>query len=142
MRQERTKGYTGQLIDGNKVAEIANQIYVLQYGKDATECKVDNLLFITLAQENDFGDKKYALVCTEGVGWVQDEYGCIEVPTNIGSMGSWNGRVFISVDVIKECLTMEEADISEYIRTFGERLDSNCDLWQSKMSVPSDMILV
>ena len=142
MSRERKKGYTGQLIDGNKVAEIANQIYVLQYGKDATECKVDDLLFITLEEKNTFGNEQYALVCTEGVGWVEDYYGCIEVPTNIGSMGLWNGRVFISVDEIKKCLTEQTVDISEYIRTFGDRLDNNCDLWQSKMSVPSDMILV
>jgi hypothetical protein len=134
---ERTKGYIGQIVDGKKLAGIANEIYKLQYGEDFTECKVDNLLFIELEEKTAFGDSKYALICTEGVGWIQDEYGCIEVPTNIGAMGLWNGHVFISVDVIKSCLTNEYADLAEYIRVFGSRLDSNCQLWQSKMSVPS-----
>jgi hypothetical protein len=140
--RERTKGYVGQILDGKKLAKIANGIYNLQYSSEFSECTVDNLLLVTLEEKNVFGDPKYALVCSEGVGWEQDTYGCLEVPTNIGQMGLWNGRVFISVDTVKECLTDQTADISEYIRTFGDRLDNNCWLWQSKMSVVKDTIEV
>ena len=133
--RDRTKGYTGTIVDGKKLAVIANGIYNLQYSSDFSECTVDSLLFIELEEKNVFGDPKYALVCSEGVGWEQDTYGCLEVPTNIGPMGLWNGRVFISVDTVKSCLTDNTEDISDYIRTFGSRLDSNCSLWQSKMSV-------
>lgn len=139
---ERMKGYEGKLVDGKKLAEIANGIYALQYSSDFIPCKVDSLLFVELEEKNVFGDPKYALICSEGVGWEQDEYGCLEVPTNIGPMGLWNGRVFISVDTVKSCLTDTVADISDYIRTFGDRLDRNCMLWQSKMSVaPATMSL-
>jgi len=141
MPRERKKGFFGQTINGQEITKLANQIYALQYGKDYTECKVDDLLFVTLHEKDDFGNNKYALICTEGVGWVQDEYGCIEVPTNIGPMGMWNGRVFVSVDVIKQYLVREETDIADYVRVFGDRLDNNCFLWQSKMSVPSDMVI-
>ena len=139
---DRTKGYIGTLVDGKKLAVIANGIYNLQYSSDFSECTVDSLLFIELEEKNVFGDPKYALVCSEGVGWEQDTYGCLEVPTNIGAMGLWNGRVFISVDTVKSCLTDKTEDISDYIRVFGSRLDNNCSLWQSKMSVASDTILV
>ena len=139
---ERSKGYIGQIVDGKKLATIANGIYALQYSNDFSKCTVDNLLLVTLEEKNVFGDNKYALVCTEGVGWEQDTYGCLEVPTNIGQMGLWNGRVFISVDTVKECLTDQTEDISDYIRTFGDRLDDNCWLWQSKMSVVKDTIEV
>lgn len=138
--RNRTKGYEGKLVDGNKLATIANDIYRLQYSNDFSPCTVDNLLLIELEEKNVFGDPKYALVCSEGVGWEQDTYGCLEVPTNIGQMGLWNGRVFISVDTVKECLTDTVEDIADYIRVFGDRLDSNCSLWQSKMSAPSVMI--
>lgn len=138
--RDRTKGYIGQIVDGKKLAEIANGIYALQY-TDPSKCTVDNLLLITLEEKNAYGDNKYALVCSEGVGWEQDTYGCLEVPTNIGQMGLWNGRVFISVDTVKDCLTDRTEDIADYIRVFGDRLERNCDLWQSKMSVASDMIL-
>ena len=140
--RDRTKGYVGQIVDGKKLAIIANKIYDLQYSSEFSECKVDNLLLITLEEKNVFGDNKYALVCSEGVGWEQDTYGCLEVPTNIGQMGLWNGRVFISVDTVKECLTEQTEDISDYIRVFGDRLDNNCSLWQSKMSVVKDTIEV
>jgi hypothetical protein len=140
--RERSKGYIGQIVDGKKLAVIANGIYNLQYSSDFSECTVDNLLFVTLDEKNVFGDNKYALVCSEGVGWEQDTYGCLEVPTNIGQMGLWNGRVFISVDTVKSCLTDQTVDIADYIRVFGDRLDSNCSLWQSKMSVAEDMIVI
>jgi hypothetical protein len=140
--RERSKGYIGQIVDGKKLAVIANGIYNLQYSSDFSECTVDGLLFITLDEKNVFGDNKYALVCSEGVGWEQDTYGCLEVPTNIGQMGMWNGRVFISVDTVKSCLTDQTVDIADYIRVFGDRLDSNCSLWQSKMSVAEDMIVI
>ena len=139
--RDRTKGYVGQIVDGKKLATIANKIYDLQYSSEFSACTVDNLLFITLEEKNVFGDNKYALVCSEGVGWEQDTYGCLEVPTNIGPMGLWNGRVFISVETVKSCQTIFKKDISEYIRVFGDRLDSNCDLWQSKMSVAPSTIL-
>jgi len=138
--RDRTKGYEGKLVDGKKLAKIANDIYRLQYSNDFSECTVDNLLFIELEEKNVFGDPKYALVCSEGVGWEQDTYGCLEVPTNIGQMGLWNGRVFISVDTVKSCLTDKTEDISDYIRVFGDRLDNNCSLWQSKMSVGAGTI--
>jgi hypothetical protein len=140
--RERSKGYIGQIVDGKKLAVIANGIYNLQYSSDFSECTVDGLLFVTLDEKNVFGDNKYALVCSEGVGWEQDTYGCLEVPTNIGQMGMWNGRVFISVDTVKSCLTDQTVDIADYIRVFGDRLDSNCSLWQSKMSVAEDMIVI
>ena len=140
--RNRSKGYIGQIVDGKKLAVIANGIYNLQYSSDFSECTVDNLMLITLEEKNVFGDNKYALVCSEGVGWEQDTYGCLEVPTNIGQMGLWNGRVFISVDTVKECLTEQTEDIADYIRVFGDRLDNNCSLWQSKMSVVKDTIEV
>lgn len=138
---ERMKGYAGNVLDGKKLAKIANAIYKLQYAGDVSKCTVDNLLLIELEEKNVFGDPKYAVLCSEGVGWEQDTYGCLEIPTNVGQFDCWNGRVFISISVIKSCLTERTEDISDYIRVFGSRLDSNCYLWQSKMSVAPATIL-
>jgi hypothetical protein len=139
--RERTKGYEGKLINGKRLAEIANAIYKLQYDEDVNACEVDDLLLVELEEKNVFGDPKYALICSEGVGWEQDDYGCLEVPTNVGAMGLWNGRVFISVDNVKSCMTNSVADVADYIRVFGDRLDNNCSLWQSKMSAHPVTIL-
>jgi len=140
MPSQRKLGYVGQVVDGAKLAVIANAIYTLQYGGDFKKCTIDNFLFITLSDKDVFGDPRVAIVCNEGVGWEQNTYGAISVPTNLGQMGQYNGEVTISIEVIKDCLTDRVMDISEYVRVFGSRLDSNCALWQNQMSVPSDMI--
>jgi len=140
-REARRQGYVGQIVDGAKLAVIANAIYTLQYGGDFKRCTIDNFLFITLSEKDNFGDPKVALVCNEGVGWEQNSYGAISFPTNLGQMGQYSGEMVIGIDVIKDCLTDRVMDISEYIRSFGSRLDRNCYLWQSQMSDPSDIIL-
>jgi len=129
----RTKGYVGSRVSGKKLADIANKLYSVQYG-DASTCTVDDFLFVELKKKDAFGNPRYAIVCDEGVGWEQDEYGTIPVPTNNGRMSHFSGRVHISVDVIKECLTDELIDIAEFVRVFGDRLDNNVALWQNAMS--------
>ena len=58
--RERSKGYIGQIVDGKKLAVIANGIYNLQYSSDFSECTVDNLLFVTLDEKNVFGDNAFS----------------------------------------------------------------------------------
>ena len=41
---DRTKGYVGRIVNGEKLAKIANDIYRLQYSNDFSECTVDSLL--------------------------------------------------------------------------------------------------
>ena len=127
--EERKKGYIGQIVSGEKLAEICNEVYKLQY-VEPSGCTVEDLLLIELR------DNKYALVCTEGVGWKQDDYNLINVPTNVGDWSIYNGHVDLSVAVIKTCLTGETQDIADYIRVFGDRLDTNCSIWQSRMLEP------
>jgi hypothetical protein len=99
--RDRAKGYIGQIVAGKKLATIANSIYDLQYSLGASQRTVDDVLLGTLEEKNVLEENKYALVCSEGLGWEQDSYGCLEVPTNIGQMGLWNGRVFLSVETVK-----------------------------------------
>jgi hypothetical protein len=136
--EARTKGYIGTLLSGERLTPIAQQIYELQYG-EFINCQVDDLLFVQLHNDEN-GNKRYALICEEGVGWESDEFGTIAVPTNIGAFNLWNGRVHISVKVIKDHLAMHSTygteiriDIAEYVRVFGDRLDNNVALWQSRM---------
>jgi hypothetical protein len=121
----------GTLVDGAKLNEIAKQIYALQYG-EPIDCSIDDLLFVELKVNDDY-EKKYAVICTEGVGWESNGYEIINVPTSIGSFNIWNGRVPISVKVIQSCLTNQRVDIAEYVRVFGDRLDTNVAKWQAVM---------
>lgn len=131
--EDRTKGFYGTLISGEKLAVIANAIYALMYQSSDTKCHIDDLLLIELAEKDPWGEPKFALVCSEGVGWQQDEYSTISVPTNIGN-GYANGRVHISVEVIKSLSTGKSVDIAEYVRVFGDRLDNNVAIWQNAMT--------
>ena len=137
MTTERTKGYIGQIVSGEKLAVLANQIYAVQYlPEQVAEAKVSDLLLIELREKTSWGDSRYALVCDEGVGWEQKEMYLITVPTNLGDFGLYNGSVELSVDVIKSCLTGETADIADFIRVFGDRLDNNVSIWQNQMKEP------
>ena len=64
----------------------------------------------------------------------------LKIRTILNETGSEDSFSLISVDTVKACLTDRTEDISDYIRTFGSRLDSNCYLWQSKMSVGAGTI--
>ena len=135
---ERKKGYIGQVVSGEKLAVIAKQMYAIQYTPESIDSRVDvsDLLLIELEKKDDWGDTRYALVCDEGVGWEQQDRYLINVPTNVGQMGLYNGSVDLSVDVIKSCLSGATADIADFVRTFGQRLDSNVWLWQNQMKEP------
>ena len=138
----RTKGYIGEVVSGKKLAEHAKKIYNAQYLENEidSDINVSDLLLIKLTKKDEvWGDNIYALVCDEGVGWEQQSRSLINVPTNIGAMGLYNGSVDMSVGLIKSCLTGETADISEFVRTFGSRLDSNVYLWQSQMLEPTSV---
>lgn len=135
---ERKKGYIGQIVSGEKLAVIAKQMYAIQYTPESIDSRVDvsDLLLIELGKKDDWGDTRYALVCDEGVGWEQQDRYLINVPTNVGQLGLYNGSVDLSVGVIKSCLSGDTADIADFVRTFGQRLDSNVWLWQSAMKEP------
>jgi len=136
--EDRVKGYYGHLVDGKKLAVIAKKIYALQYG-ESVDCAVSDLLLVE-GKEKDFrGINKYAVVCEEGVGWEQNDYGLIPVPTNIG-MGLWNGKVFMSPKVVQSCLTPQVIDIADFVRVFGDRLDNNVAIWQGFIGEPNKKI--
>lgn len=138
----RTKGYIGEVVSGEKLAEHAKKIYNAQYLENEIDnnIEVSDLLLIKLTKKDEvWGDNIYALVCDEGVGWEQQDRSLINVPTNLGGFGLYNGSVKMSVGLIKSCLTGETADISEFVRTFGSRLDNNVALWQDLMVEPANV---
>ena len=136
-REERKSGYIGKVVSGAKLTELAKQIYAIQYlPEQIGKVEVSDLLMIELAENTSWGDTRYALICDEGVGWEQKDMYLISVPTNVGEMGLYNGYVELSTDVIKTCLSGETADIADFIRIFGDRLDNNVAIWQGQMKEP------
>lgn len=141
-RDGRANGYIGEVVSGKKLAEHAKKIYNAQYLENEidNDINVSDLLLIKLSKKDEvWGDNMYALVCDEGVGWEQRDRSLINVPTNIGAMGLYNGSVKMSVGLIKSCLTGETADIADFVRVFGDRLDTNVAIWQEQMLEPASV---
>lgn len=136
MTRERTRGYIGYKLDSAKILERARDIQVATYDMDPVKYmedhSVEDLILVMINEPDAYGSAKHAVICGEGVGWIQDSYRTCLVPVSIG----WSGdsRVYLGVDVLKSFLTGETVDLADFVRVFGDRLESNLSLWQSKMS--------
>lgn len=74
-------------------------------------------------------EETWAVICTEGVGWVADDFNTIEIPVQ----DSWGrtSRFFVYVERIQDLVESEPIDLADHVRTFGDRLEGNFDLWAS-----------
>ena len=71
-----------------------------------------------------------ATVCHEGVGWHKNEEGKYLVSGWIG----YSDIVYrITEQELLSCLSSEQVDLAEFINSFGDRLESNFDIWYSQV---------
>lgn len=71
--------------------------------------------------------KGLATICTEGVGWWANENDEYIVDAYFGS---WSETYFMFTrEELLGCVSSETVDLAEFIRSFGDRLESNFDLW-------------
>lgn len=132
-------------LDGAKLTAVYRANVAAIYGEDmSTEGRdVRDGEYVALrvkGMRNPAPDEEtWAVICTEGVGWTPDEYNVIQVPV-LGYFGQ-SSRLFIYVERIPEMFTGETVDLADHIRTFGDRLEGNFDLWAghavSQESVPA-----
>lgn len=80
----------------------------------------------------------WALICTEGVGWVADGYNLINIRFAHGFTGE--ARLPIYEGAVEGMLTGETVELADHIRTFGDRLESNFWLWFSHATPESKRI--
>lgn len=78
----------------------------------------------------DAGRETWAVICSEGVGYVPTDYSLYELPV-LFSMGG-SSRYLIGQEVLWSAITDEEVDLADFIRTFGDRLEGNFSLWASR----------
>lgn len=126
-------------LSGEKLTQVLHDYIAAVYGKDMPidySVKDGDYVAIRVKDDGDLPDRKWmegrdettwAVICTEGVGWVADDYNAIEI-TVFGFFGN-NSRFFIYEDRIPEMFTGEEIDLADHVRTFGDRLESNFSLW-------------
>ena len=135
------------LLDGQKVEDAALAVFAAQFGTDISEVKrggwkVDGPLVIGFDNKADQFMKdrglNIAVVCTEGVGWVTDEYWRVEIPLrqeseNSGWISIGGSSVELSAALLLRCVSDEQVDLAEFIRTFGSRLETNYAIWHSRL---------
>lgn len=120
-------------LSGKKLTEVYRANIAAIYGEDmSTEGRdVRDGEYVALrvtGMRSPAPDKEtWAVICTEGVGWTPDDYNVIQVPV-LGRFGQ-NSRLFIYVERIPDMFTGEIVDLADHIRVFGDRLESNFDLW-------------
>ncbi len=137
--EKRTKGYRAQMIDSERLTKHIHKILELTYGQfDGLEdCMVEQLLFTEITETDSWGKPLVAIIGTEGVGWRSDkDSGIVSVPL-YSNRGMSNYRpVEIHRDMLATFVTEETFDLADWVRVFGDRLESNLYLWQSAMPTP------
>ena len=102
-------------LDKEKVTRILRDILAAQYGGDADDDAIfaDALVIAPIPNTDDGWDRpRHALICTEGVGWEQDEYQRVFLPGHY-SMGQ---PVSVHVGV---CRISPNSCKYEGFRTYG-----------------------
>jgi hypothetical protein len=135
-RREQRNTKTTVMVDvlnRNTATAILNQILWAQY-RIQSDAVADHLVIAPIPGTDDgWGRPRHAVICTEGVGWEQDEYQRILLPGSEGMQG-----VATTVGVcrlLKECRTGEQINLADHIRTFGDRLEMNFDIWHHRLTV-------
>lgn len=123
----RATGYPVRLIDADKLDALIRHRVVSVHGASEEDAQRYSGGAGVLVKT----DKGVAYICTEGVGWWAEDDGTIEVQFH-GGMSI--GYTAIPLEDVVACLSSETVELGEFIRTFGDRLDSNFWLWARKIS--------
>jgi hypothetical protein len=75
------------------------------------------------------GKNGVATVISEGVGWYADKEG--KLPINYWGKNGMSGYVDITPEELAPLISDETTDLVDFVRIFGDRLETNLWLWQS-----------
>lgn len=137
--EHRVRGCMVDVLDNDKVTAVALKVMAAQFGTTPGALRkegwqVDGPLVIAFDHKSEAFDRerKYAVVCTEGVGWSCDMNGRIHIPLRCG----WSGQqdVEIAPKVLLACVAGEQVDLADHVRSFGDRLETNFSLWYERFT--------
>jgi len=126
------------VVDTDKLATICRGVMTAQYGETEglESLHVDDLIIGKIVGRDSYRDNDTAIVCTEGVGYEADAMGRISVPYEWNNKVERGGWVDVSAYRIwNECRTDDTVDLAEFVRVFGDRLETNHDIWRRAFTV-------
>lgn len=133
-RPERERGVVVHNLNQEKLTDLVKKALVATHGSP-----MENLTEITawvqFAGEyfdNEQGYSRMVLINEEGVGYSSDEMNRVTVLYNSNGFGS-SGWIDLHRSLIKTCFTNEETDLADVVRKFGDRLETNFQIWHSKL---------
>lgn len=135
----RTRGYTARVLDSERLNARVRTIIGLTYGhfNGIDNCVVEPLVLVEIVSTDSWGKPRIAIIGHEGVGWRSDEDSrLVSVPVWSNNGMTSANPVDLHVDVLRDYLTDEVVDLADWVRVFGDRLDSNLYLWQDQMPTP------
>lgn len=99
-----------------------------------TRCKVEHGPYGVAQAPNG----RVYVICNEGVGWEVHEGKPFPVDlwleTDTSSELSPRHRVWLTPDEVLSRVTGKTVDLADLIRTFGDRLENNFDLWHRRLN--------
>lgn len=125
--EHRRAGYEVNLLDNDKLTALIRERVVTIHGasqEDSLRYTAGRGVLVKTA-------KGIAYICGEGVGWWAEDDGAIEVEF---SSGMSIGYTAIPLDDVVACISSETVELRDFVRVFGDRLDTNCYLWQSEIT--------
>lgn len=139
--ESRRKGCIAHKVDSAALTKHIHKILELTYGQvDGLErCEVEPLVFVTLKDTDSWKKPRVAVIGTEGVGWRSDKDSRI-VPVPVWSSNgfSYAPPVSLHAKMLATFVTEETVDLADWVRVFGDRLETNLCIWQSEMEVTED----
>lgn len=73
------------------------------------------------------GKKGVATVCNEGVGWFANDEGKFLLMGYYGAYGEVN--MYATADELSSIMSDEFIYLDEFVRSFGDRLETNYEIW-------------
>lgn len=132
-RPVRSRGVMLDTLYTANLTVICKQIFELQYGvkaPDSYRCWDDLAIARDPNAKETWFDRDTILICSEGVGWKCNEYGLLPVP--VGD----SGVIYVSGTVLQKLKNGKQVDLADHVRTFGDRLENNFNLWHNTLTAP------
>jgi hypothetical protein len=120
----RKTGIPMAMFNQTELNDAVRRVIAAQMGSEINE-GFEALDCGLLAVKND----KVAVVCGEGVGYIEDDYGMVKVPFVNGRYGGFIDTIEISARYAKRLLSGESQELADFIRVFGDRLENNFWIW-------------